>query len=559
LLLSTLLFAGCKDGPGAGGGRDGTGDSINPIVLEDINPDEDIVEINLSAEVAQIEYIDGVATTAWTYNGVIGPVIEAKLGDTLIVHFENNLPEGNETTVHWHGVEVPANMDGSVLAQTPVPAGGKLTYEFELTRASLFWFHPHVRGNEQIELGLQGLLVVHDAAQDEALALPKREHWLILDDVLLEDGQVAPPYPADPLQNAMTQVNGRTGNTLLVNGKVGQELEVQIGRPQRLRMVNTSNSRFMRLSIPGHTLYRIGGDQGLLEHVLALREIEQVEVDGAMMSDPDPSKGLILTPGERADLIFIPEGNEGDAVPLEWHDMARGRHKATVEPNNLIVYSDDETDGTLPPETLMTFKLRDLGPVDDDSVPDDLEPLTPVMHEEVPPEDFIRIMFGHTLPDEDGNIDSFAAMTMVDMMMVGIPFADFTPEMAPTVVANEVRVIEVVNNTAGAHNFHLHGFMFQHIETVLVDDQEMTMEVIPAKVLENKDTIIVPARPGGMGTSRSITRLAVEFSDAGREGQIFAAGKLPGPGTSGGWLYHCHMLEHLDRGMGGFLQVVPAP
>ena len=529
------------------------------MILEDINPDENVVEVNLVAEAAQVEYVEGVPTTVWTYNGVIAPVIEAKVGDTLIVHFTNNLPDDNETTVHWHGLELPANMDGSMIAQDPVPAGGQFTYEFELLRASTYWFHPHIRGYEQVELGLQGLLVVHDPAQDEALALPEREHWFVLDDVLLDSGQVAAPYPVDPLENATTQINGRVGNTLLVNGKVGQELDVQIGRPQRIRMINTSNTRFMRISVPGHTLYRIGGDQGLLEQAIPVPEIEQVLVDGEMISDPDLSKGLILTPGERADVVFIPQGSDGEAVPLEWHDMARGRHTAMYNQNNMIMFGDDETDGKLPPETLMTFNLRDLGPVDGATEPGALEVITPVPHEGVPPEDVIRIMFGHTMPDVDGNVNLFAAMTMVNMMMVGVPFDNFTPAMAPTVVPNEVRIIEVVNMTAGVHNFHLHGFVFQPIETVLVDDVQMTMDVIPADYLENKDTVILPARPGAMGTSRSITRLAVEFSDVGREGQIFAEGKVPGVDTSGGWLYHCHLLEHSNRGMAGFLQVVAAP
>jgi FtsP/CotA-like multicopper oxidase with cupredoxin domain len=317
----------------------------------------------------------------------------------------------------------------------------------------------------------------------------------------------------------------------------------------------------MRLSLPGHTLYRIGGDAGLLEQAIALAEIDQVEIDGQMISDPDLSKGLILTPGERADVVFIPQGSDGESVALEWHDMARGRHTAMYNPNNMnmIMLGDDDTDGELPPETLMTFNLLDLGPVDGAVAPDALEVIAPIMHEGVPQEDFIRIMFGHSMPDVDGNINLFAAMMMVNMQMVGIPFDAFMPGMAPTVEPNEVRIIEVVNNTAGIHNFHLHGFFFQPIEVILIDDQQMTVDVIPADHLENKDTIILPARPGGMGTSRSITRLAVEFSDAGREGQIFAAGKVPGVDTSGGWLYHCHLLEHSDRGMMGFLQVVPAP
>jgi len=67
---------------------------------------------------------------------------------------------------------------------------------------------------------------------------------------------------------------------------------------------------------------------------------------------------------------------------------------------------------------------------------------------------------------------------------------------------------------------------------------------------------MLPLRPGAFRRSRTITRLAVKFDDTGREGQIDAFGKIPGFGTSGGWLFHCHLLEHSALGMSSFLQVI---
>ena len=85
---------------------------ISQRTARDLNPHPDIVEINLVAKERMVHLGNGVATKMWTYNGSFpGPVIEGKVGDTLIVHFVNKLPE--ETTVHWHGLEVPAAMDGS--------------------------------------------------------------------------------------------------------------------------------------------------------------------------------------------------------------------------------------------------------------------------------------------------------------------------------------------------------------------------------------------------------------------------------------------------------------
>ena len=78
---------------------------------------------------------------------------------------------------------------------------------------------------------------------------------------------------------------------------------------------------------------------------------------------------------------------------------------------------------------------------------------------------------------------------------------------------------------------------------------------VPATHMENKDTIFLPKRTGARGRSRTVTRLALHISDEGREGQVVASGKAPGEETSGGWLFHCHILEHSARGMMSFLQV----
>ena len=77
----------------------------------DRNPDPTIVEIDLTARVADVEVASGQTVQAWTYDGGIpGPLIRAHVGDRVIVHFTNELPQ--PTTIHWHGVRVPIEMDG---------------------------------------------------------------------------------------------------------------------------------------------------------------------------------------------------------------------------------------------------------------------------------------------------------------------------------------------------------------------------------------------------------------------------------------------------------------
>ena len=128
---------------------------------------------------------------------------------------------------------------------------------------------------------------------------------------------------------------------------------------------------------------------------------------------------------------------------------------------------------------------------------------------------------------------------------------------AHTVAVGDTHIWEVNNLTAGDHNFHTHGFSFQPIELQFVDmDTPENNSVVPFDAVEVKDTILMPKRPGARGRSRTILRAAVHFDDTGREGQTEAFGKLPGETTSGGWLLHCHLLEHAARGMMSFFQVL---
>lgn len=573
------------------------GRSISPKVAKDLNPDPDVVEIVMTASERTVRLGLDKRVKMWTYNGgTPGPTIEAKVGDTLIVHFHNDLPES--TTIHWHGLEVPANMDGSNISQGAVPPNGYFRYEFKLLRAATYWYHPHVDSNEQVERGLYGALIVRAPEQDDLLALPTKEHVLVLDDVLLErvrshdddddDGgsesfaaydddddddeesgsyRIAPPLPEDPLARALMLANGREGNTFLVNGKLANKEEnrrvrVRRGVPLRLRVVNAANSRFMRLSIPGHRMFRIGSDGGLLEEPVEVPPIEMIpdpEDPGRRISNPDPDQGILLTPAERADIVFTPTGR--GPIRVEWHDFPRGRHSTFFNEHGGVVLGDDENDGKLPPRTLLT--LRPYG-----SSKGAAEYLPPAELTEIAPIDTdgaekIKVEFGHTPPNPSGDITFFiqrkeniGQCPLPPGVPCPLPFQAVTPADAPSVNVGDVRIIEVNNLTGGIHNFHLHGFFFQPIETQFIDmDNPANNYVVPAERLEIKDTVALPARPGALMRSRTITRLAVVFDDAGREGQTEAFGKVPDEVTSGGWLMHCHVLEHGDGGMMSFVQV----
>lgn len=181
-------------------------------VLADEDPAEGVVEVTLVARPGEVELLSGVAAEVWTYNGTLpGPTIEAQVGDELVVHFTNELPEA--TTIHWHGVRVPATMDGTTAMAQPIEPGESFEYRFRLEDSGTFWFHPHVRSDVQVEKGLYGVLVVRDPSEP---ALPVvSDEMLVLDDVRVDPATGA----LDEQVDERAQMMGREGNLVLVNGK----------------------------------------------------------------------------------------------------------------------------------------------------------------------------------------------------------------------------------------------------------------------------------------------------------------------------------------------------
>src|SRR5262245_1215384 len=118
LLACALLATAC-------GGESSGPRPLVPIdelpMLEDENPDPGIVEVSLTAAPADVELEPGYLTRVLAYDGrTPGPLLHARVGDRVIVHFQNDL--GEETTIHWHGMRISSDMDGSPMIQSPIPA-----------------------------------------------------------------------------------------------------------------------------------------------------------------------------------------------------------------------------------------------------------------------------------------------------------------------------------------------------------------------------------------------------------------------------------------------------
>jgi FtsP/CotA-like multicopper oxidase with cupredoxin domain len=178
-----------------------------------------------------------------------------------------------ETTAHWHGLRHQNRFDGVPEGvhqglQAPIPVGGSFTYQLQFPDPGVYWYHPHIREDFTQELGLYGNIIVIPKDPDY-WAPVNREVALVLDDILVEDGKVAPFSRTASNRTAM----GRYGNVLLVNGSDDYRLEVSRGEVLRLYLTNTANARPFNVRIPGAQLKLVGGDLGRVERECFIEEV----------------------------------------------------------------------------------------------------------------------------------------------------------------------------------------------------------------------------------------------------------------------------------------------
>jgi FtsP/CotA-like multicopper oxidase with cupredoxin domain len=154
-------------------------DPYSPPQVVDTNPSKHIVETTIVAEKANIDIGNGLKAHAQTFNGDIpGPTFKLNVGDTVIVHYKNKLPK--ESGIHWHGIELANEADGTPFTQNQVEPGGTFLYKFKVLRPGLFWYHPHHHSStNQVFKGLYGMIVVKDPNEnklEKSRVLPKKFH-----------------------------------------------------------------------------------------------------------------------------------------------------------------------------------------------------------------------------------------------------------------------------------------------------------------------------------------------------------------------------------------------
>ena len=213
-----------------------------------------------------------------TYNGSVpGPTLRVPQGATIIVHATNH---GDvDATVHWHGLRLENRYDGTHDTQAPIPVGETFTYQVHVPDAGAYWYHPHIREDYGQEMGLYGNILVTPDEPDYWPAA-NRELLLTLDDILIEDGQIAAFKESETTHAAM----GRFGNVMLVAGEADLSLETRRGEVVRIYFTNTANTRVFNATLPGAQMKLVGADAGHYEHEELVEEVllapsERVVVD----------------------------------------------------------------------------------------------------------------------------------------------------------------------------------------------------------------------------------------------------------------------------------------
>ncbi len=294
-----------------------------------------------------------------SYNGQVpGPRLEANPGDTVRIHFTNNLSE--PTNLHYHGLHITpqGNADNVFLS---IPPKERLTYEFTIPPnhpAATFWYHPHHHGfvAEQVFGGLAGLFIVRGKLDEIPEVKAAQEEFLVLQDFALDaNGRILAP-------NNMALMMGREGKLVTVNGQVNPNLSILAGGLLRLRFLNASASRFYRLKLEAHPL-----------HLIA--------TDGGALAEPVEVSELLLAPGERAEVLVRGERDSGQyrLLNLPYNRsgtglMGNGRIKPGMNGMTGGMSNHDMGNQSQSPQVLATLTYR--GSISRLALPKQLIPVT---------------------------------------------------------------------------------------------------------------------------------------------------------------------------------------
>ena len=452
---------------------------------------------NLQINTSQKQFFRGVNTPTLGINqSYLGPVLRAKKGDNVVINVKNNLHE--VTTLHWHGMTLPANMDGG--PHQTIQPGKTWQSRFQIRQeAATTWYHSHAmhQTGQQVYRGLAGMFIIDDEGSNQ-LGLPS--HYGV-DDIpcTIQDRRFDRQGRFSYMSSMPDHMMGMQGSTVLVNGVITPTLHAK-STLLRLRLHNGSNARTYQLAFSDkRPFYVIASDCGFLARPFETNQVrlaaaERVEIlvdvsdkkQVMLKSIASSGGGMGMMPmmnrmGNQALNIMMIDARQAQKSPLKVPSRLR-QSTLQLNPRQAVATRKFEL------EMGMMGRGGGMG------------------------------MMGGMMGRMSGN--NRGGMFRINGKSMDINRIDFQ------VKRNSTEIWEISNASPMAHPFHVHNVQFR-----VLDRNGKAPH--PAET-GLKDTVLVH---GG-----EVVRIIMQFPE-------YSDAKVP-------YMYHCHILEHEDQGMMGQFTVV---
>ncbi len=537
-----------------------------PPVGNIVEEPEDLRSQNgvLRAELTVRDEADANGSTRYCYTDALGresPNLRVNPGDLVILHLKNSLTDlshgstapradsharsqtANDpctsgimspvsTNLHFHGLTIPSTCHQDDVLKTSVqPGDPPFEYRFRIPAdepPGLYWYHPHIHGfaKQQLLGGASGALIVEgiERAKKVVAGLPERV-FIIRDQDLMNPN--APPAKSEPVvPKFLIDRDGDAANNGTGFGKPAKDLsinyvpvpypdyppaiiEIKPGERQLWRVLNASAITYLNLAV-------------LFDRVP--QQLGIVAMDGVPMthSDPlgdsvNPQTHIGIPPGARVEFTVTgPAQGETGLLVTRTVDTGPGGEN---DPNRMLAKIIASTGAPEPRSTLSVS-------------PEPLPPPVEAWLGDVPPVRVRRLYFSEKLIDPN---DPTSAVEFYLTVEGQEPKMFDMASETPNIVAQQGTVEDwiIENRSRELHAFHIHQLHF-----LLLD-----YDGIPVNEDFLRDTVNVPYYNGRSLAYPSV-RLRMDFRD---------------PNTVGTFPYHCHLLEHEDKGMMGSIRVDPAP
>lgn len=454
---------------------------------------------NLNVQNGVTQFWNGINTNTYGINGnILAPTLILNKGDNITLNVTNSLTgTGNATTMHWHGLHVAPQNDGG--PHQVINQGSTWSPSFQVMNdASTFWYHPHGdnKTDRHVSKGIAGFIIVKDP-QEATLNLPRT---YAVDDFPLciqtKEFDVLNQIAIATFLDTLVLVNA-TPNAY-------QNLPAQV---VRLRLLNGASQRTFQVGFSNNMNFSL------------------ISNDGGLLDAPQTLNRLLLSNGERAEILVDLSAHQNDTIYLKCFgsELPKGIYGADSVGDAGVNKIDDYYNNYLNGTDFNLLQIRVTAPTTNPitTIPTTLSTLTPLV------------------PDANTIYRKFEIDTISDAMSITPNFAQgpfaFNKKLFDmdsineNIILNNKEVWTIHNKTMIAHPFHIHD-----VEFYILDINGMQP---PAYEKGKKDVVLIMPNDS--------VRFITEFKD-------FANDSVP-------YMYHCHILHHEDDGMMGSFLVTQYP